>query len=514
MKKIFDIMLANYKKTACLLGALSALAFPPVYAFPLFILSLCLALKITDNVKNMKQSFLIGYCFGISYFIVGLYWICNALLVDFLTFGWLYPISLLAIGGFFGLFMIPPFLIWYVLRKEKNWVKIFSFASVWVLLEILRSFILTGFPWNLLGTIFAFHEVLIQTASIWGTYGLSLIALVITGCFYIFFESDKKSSIIVLCVILSFIITFGLLRINKYETVDSNVKIRLVQPSIPQSMKWDRNELENNFKQYIDLSAEDGLDTVDFVVWGETALPFDVEYSLKYREMIKNAIPQNGYLITGLVRFDITDGIYKPYNSMYVLDKNVNIKAFYDKNHLVPFGEYVPFRKYLPDWVQPIASNVSDFMQGEKYKNVTIENYPVFAALICYEIIFPDEVINRNNKPNWLVVLTNDGWYGKSSGPYQHLVSAQMRSIEEGITIVRSANSGISAIIYPTGKIMKQVDLGKKGYMDVYLPEQATLKTLYSKFGKYILLYTILVMLVLIFITTNSCKYSKIQNNN
>ena len=489
-------MLTNYKKTACLLGALSALSFPPVYAFPVFIISLCLALKITDNVKNMKQSFLMGYCFGITYFIVGFYWICNALLVDFLTFGWLYPISLIAIGLFFCLFMVPPFLIWYITRQQYMWIKISSFASVWVLLEVLRSFIFTGFPWNLLGTIFAFHEVFIQSASIWGTYGLSFIALIVTGCVYAFFSGNKKSATIALCTILSFLIIFGLLRVNKYEIIDSNVKVRLVQPSIPQSMKWDRNELENNFKQYIDLSAQDGLDTVDFVVWGETALPFNVEYNLKYREMIKRAIPEKGYLITGLVRFDVVDGRYKPYNSMYVLDKDVDIKAFYDKSHLVPFGEYLPFRKYIPDWMQPIASNVSDFAQGKKYKNITIENYPVFAALICYEIIFPDEVINRNNKPDWLVVLTNDGWYGNSSGPYQHLVSAKMRAVEEGITIVRSANSGISAVISPVGKIINQIKLNEKNYSDVYLPKKAAIKTIYNIFGKYFILCIMFLMLI------------------
>ena len=134
-------MLTNYKKTACLLGALSALAFPPIYALPLLILGLCISFKLTDSVKNVKQAISVGYCFGFLYFIVGLYWIGNALLVDFLKFGWLYPISLLSIGGFFGLFMIPPFVVWYILRRRNVWFKICAFASVWVLLEVLRSFI-------------------------------------------------------------------------------------------------------------------------------------------------------------------------------------------------------------------------------------------------------------------------------------------------------------------------------------------------------------------------------------
>ena len=129
-------------------------------------------------------------------------------------------------------------------------------------------------------------------------------------------------------------------------------------------------------------------------------------------------------------------------------------------------------------------------------KNISIENYPVFGALICYEIIFPDEVVNRKDKPKWLVVLTNDGWYGNSTGPYQHLVAAQMRAVEEGVAVVRSANSGISAVISPVGKIINQIKLNEKNYSDVYLPKKAAIKTIYNIFGKYFILCIMFLMLI------------------
>ncbi len=500
MKSFVKILLKNYKKTAFILGGVSALAFPPVYMLPLFILAMFLAMKITDNIDTYKKTAIFGYCFGISYFISGLYWISNALLVDFITFGWLYPISMLAIGLGFGVFMIPPFMIWHYFQNQNVWIKLVSYSCVWVLLEGTRSVILTGFPWNLLGTVFAFSDIYIQTASIWGTYGLSFIMLIISGCFYAFFNGKKWSGMIVFCLLAMFMTIFGVWRLNNYKTSDSEIKLRLVQPSIPQSMKWNSNELENNLKDYVDISQKTGLETVDFVIWGETALPFDIKWRTEYKEYVKKAVPDNGYLITGVVRFGFSQGNYQPYNSMYIINKDAIVENYYDKNHLVPFGEYIPLREYLPDWIRPLANNMAEFAIGEKFKSIQLKQYPPFGALICYEIIFPDNILNRKNKPKWLVVLTNDGWYGKSSGPYQHLVATQMRAVEEGITIVRSANSGISALISPAGQIIKKIDLHQKGYIDVNLPQISEFSTIYSDIGKNSIFYAMLLILALLFL--------------
>ncbi len=492
-------MQANYKKSALVLGVLSALAFAPIFILPAFMISFALAFKIADNLPSYKKVCAFGYWFGFAHFVIGLYWIGNALLVDFVSFGWLYPITIMSIGAFFGLFAIPSFIIWHFMRSGNLYVKVLSFACVWVLAEWLRSFFLTGFPWNMLGTVFAFHDAYIQTASIWGTYGLSFIAVLLVGCVYAMFSNKISIGFTALLGIIIALSTFGFWRISTYDAVSSDIKIRMVQPSIPQSMKWKSSELESNFFEYVNLSKKEGLEQVDFVIWGETALPFDIRYRSEYKEFIKDAIPDNGYLVTGVVRFELFDNYYSPYNSMYVIDKNADIVNFYDKNHLVPFGEYIPFRKHLPNWVRPITNNIADFATSEKFKNIKLNNYPDFGGLICYEIIFPDNVVNRNAKPKWLVVLTNDGWYGKSSGPYQHLVAAQMRAVEEGITIVRSANSGISAIVSPMGQILNKIDLHEKGYLDVFLPKNIEINTLYSHIGSTgIVLSVVLILCFLI----------------
>lgn len=491
---ILNKMQKNYKRWALISGLLSAAALPPLYVLPLLWAGFAAAWFLTSSVKTFKQAAAVGYWFGFGFFAAGLYWIGNAVLVDFRSFGWLFPFVLFGSGAFFGLFAIFPFMIWFKLHNHCVWRKVLSFAAAWVLFEWLRSFILTGFPWNLLGTIWAFNPIFIQTASIWGTYGLSFWAIFAAGCIYVIICKRKYYAAVPLVALFLVMYVYGEFRMSRYSEEKSDTLIRLVQPSIPQKMKWNRQMLENNFYEYIELSRQPGWENVDFIIWGETAMPFNLNENY-YRWQITEAIPPEGYLITGAVRYDFDNG--RPYNSLYVLNSLAEVEGFYDKSHLVPFGEYIPFRRYLPRWVRPVANNIADFGTGEKYKNLRIGSFPAFGALICYEIIFPDQVINRKNKPDWLVVLTNDGWYGNSSGPYQHLVSAQMRAVEEGITIVRSANSGVSAVINPVGRIIERIPLHEKGFSDVYLPLNLKLSTAYNYYGNLpILISMILILLI------------------
>ena len=252
-------------------------------------------------------------------------------------------------------------------------------------------------------------------------------------------------------------------------------------------MKWDKASLENNFLEYIRLSKSQPLDNIDFVIWGETATPYPLDIETQYRELITEAIPPKGYLITGLVRYEFENSYnYHPLNSMFILNKQGEIIDFYDKSHLVPFGEYIPLRRFLPDWIRPVTQTISDFKPGKPHKLFHLKNYPTFGALICYEIIFPAQIIDRSNKPQFLVNLTNDGWYGDSAGPHQHLVSTQLRAIEEGITIIRVANTGISTVISPFGKFSPKLQLNQKGILDVSLPQKLSTDTLYGKYGNLI----------------------------
>lgn len=473
-EKIKSLIFQNRKKIALLLGLVAATGFAPLYFVPLTLVSFALVLKLTDMSVNCRQALAIGYWFGFGLFAAGFYWVGNALLVDVDTFGWLYPLTLFAAGAFFGLYVVPSFFVWH--QAQTLFKKIIGFAASWVLMEWFRAFFLTGFPWNLLGSVWVFDPIFIQTASIWGTYGLSFLTVLMATGLYLCFCRRFKSGLLLMLLIVSGMYFFGFWRLSHADVQNSDTTVRLVQPSIPQQMKWNWEAAEENLKQYIELSREKSSADVDFVVWGETAVPFDLDREPYYKEAVSFAAPENGYLITGLIRFDGQEA----FNSLYVLDSKGKTHGFYDKNHLVPFGEYIPLREYFPAWIRPVANNISDLGVGEKYKNITLEGFPPFGALICYEIIFPDEVINRLKKPSWVVVLSNDGWYGNSSGPYQHLAAVQLRAVEEGITIVRSANTGISAVVDCYGKILGFISLGARGYLDVNLPAVLAVNTPYG----------------------------------
>ncbi len=496
----------SHKKISCfILGMLSARALPPFYAFPILFLTFSVFLLILNKSENKKQSFSFGYWFGFGYFACNMAWIGNAVLIEAAKLGWLFPIILLAAGGFFGLFVAFPALLSCLFKSlYARWL---SFAAWWVIFEWIRSFILTGFPWNLLGSVLAFDITLLQAAAVIGTYGLSLAVLLISSApALIIFYRQKASfacAALTILLILGSLIGYGKYHLSQMDMAPSSTKIRLVQPAIPQEMKWNRQKLEHNLEQYIHMSQKDGLDEIDFVIWGETATPFALDFEPQYMETIKSAISEKGYLVTGLVRYEFKDGDFHPLNSSFVIDKSGRIVNYYDKSHLVPFGEYIPLRKYLPTWITPLTNTINDFLSGYGPKSIQIGNQPSFGISICYEIIFPHQIINPQDKPDWLINLTNDGWYGLSQGPYQHLVTTQLRAIEEGRTIVRAANTGISAVINPYGKILTQIPLNISDIIDTNLPQQLYINTFYGENGNFIPIILCLLNIIIAFAIKN-----------
>lgn len=478
-----------YKFSAFLCGMLLAAALPPFYQLWAAFAAFGFCVFLCCRVEKLLSLAAIGYWFGFGYFAIGFYWIGNALLVDIERTGWLYPITLVLNGAFFGLFTIVPFML---TKFSKSVIlKVLLLASGWCLSEWFRGFVLTGFPWNPISSVLAFSPNFLQTLAWWGTYGLSLICVVIFAwpAVWINKPNYKTFALVLLAPIaLAVLWEYGAFVISHRPKINHGraIMVRLVQPSIPQSLKWDAESLEQNLKEYVELSH--GLDSnhIDFTLWGETAVPYDLTYDTDHVRKIRQASPRYGYLISGFLRYEPDGNRYKPFNSMGVINRKGNVVAVYDKNHLVPFGEYIPLRKYLPDWIKPVANTISEFGRGIKYETLKVGNYPEFAPLICYEIIFSDEVVRKDNKPKWAIVLTNDGWYGISSGPYQHLVAAQMRAAEEGIAIVRSANSGISAVINPYGEVTAQIGLGERGFIDAMVKPDEARKTVFGFCGNYI----------------------------
>lgn len=490
-------------------GALASYIFPPFFNVGIGYVALISFLYVLFVKKYSKKGlFLRAYLFGFAFFAVGFVWINNALLIDSDNLSNYIPLVIFAIGMFFGLFWAIPALVCGFMKDI--YAKMLVFLAAFVFLEWVRSFIFTGFPWNLMGTALSFSPQMIQGAAYVGTYGLSLLWLLFCFGGALLFISIRhrkfyKGSLIFLLLPTLFFVVAAQRsdgRCTNCEKANDFV-VRLVQPSIPQTFKWHPALMYRNFRQYIDLSTrgrDEGylpLDEVKLVVWGEAATPYLLDRDDVHLAEIKEAIPQNGFLVTGLLRFGMESGQERPYNSLFVIDSEGNIKDYYDKSHLVPFGEYLPFRKYLPEFMKPVAHIVGELGRGEKYKNIHVDGLPLMGGAICYESIFPKEVLNAQNKPEILLVLANDGWYGVSAGPYQHLAAAQMRAVEEGVSVVRSANTGISAAIDMNGKILGTIDLNEVDIKDIALPQPLARQTFYGKYGNTIPLILILLTFLL-----------------
>ena len=478
------------------LGGIGALIFPPftsaVWGY-VSILSFMLYVFYKDYTK--KQLFWLSYIYGIGFYTVGFAWINNALLLDEDIVPFV-PFVVFGIGFFFGLFWTFPFVI---SGFGKNvYSRMLYFCSSFVLVEWIRSFIFTGFPWNLLGTALSFDVRLLQGASIVGTYGLSLcVLLILCGIVLLVLSALNRKmywgalGFVLVPLMFIAICAGGFDRANQ----NGDIKVRLVQPNIPQTYKWDSEKAYENFRKHIDMSKGDNED-VDMVVWGEAAVPYPLDRDINHLIEVTEAIPSNGFLVTGLLRGAMEYGDLIAYNSLFVINDRGDILDYYDKSHLVPFGEYLPLREYLPDFMRPVTNIVGNLGKGEKYKNIKVNGLPKMGGAICYESIFPSEVLNKKDKPEILLVLVNDGWYGISAGPYQHLVASQMRAIEEGVTVIRSANTGVSAVIASNGEILGEIGLNVAGKVDVILPKELSHNTIYGKFGNIIPLALAVMLLV------------------
>ena len=479
------------------LGGIGSLIFPPFnsaawgYTSVIFFL-----FYIFCRDYSKKQLFWISYIYGIGFYVAGFAWICNALLLDedIVTY---VPLVLFGIGAFFGLFWSIPVVLSGI--GKNVYARMLYFCASFVFVEWIRSFIFTGFPWNLLGTALSFDVRWVQGASIVGSYGLSLSLLLILCGLVLFVLSAIKRKVYwwalgFVLVPLSFILycAIGFSKANQ----DGDIKIRLVQPNIPQSYKWKSDKAYENFRKHIDLSKSDNED-IDLVVWGEAAVPYPLDRDINHLIEVTEAIPTNGFLVTGLLRGAMEYSGLVVYNSFFAINERGDILDYYDKSHLVPFGEYLPFREYLPDFMHPVTNIVGTLGKGEKYKNIKVPGLPVMGGAICSESIFPSEVVNKKEKPEILLVLVNDGWYGMSPGPYQHLVASQMRAVEEGVTVIRSANTGISAVIADNGEILDKIGLSVAGKTDVVLPKRLSHNTIYGKFGNVIPLTLAVILLII-----------------
>ena len=265
-----------------------------------------------------------------------------------------------------------------------------------------------------------------------------------------------------------------------------------MQPNIPQTLKWNPQKARENTEKVIALSRT-GSDQITHILWPETAVPWILNVEADERLNLMRALPQGSILIAGAMR-EADPAYHNLANSIFVMDDLTDIYGVYDKSHLVPFGDYMPFREYLP--LQKIVPISADMVAGQGVQTKLILKTLPASLLVCYEVIFSGQVVDKNNRPAWIFNATNDGWYGLSNGPYQHFAMTRMRAVEEGLPLVRSANTGISAIIDPYGRVMKSLPLGTEGVLDGDLPS-ALPPTPYAMWGVWIPICLALFLLII-----------------
>jgi len=477
--------------SAFLLGVLAAAALPPVDMTPVLLVSFGGLVWLADGSRDGRQAFALGWSFGMGFFTAGLYWIGFALTVDWRQFWWLMPFAELgfpaALAIFTGLAVMASDYAARALRLSGN-ARIIMLALCWSALEYARGHVLTGFPWNLVGYAwsggFPGSTAMLQAGSVFGIYGLSFLT-VLAACLPARLGAAggaRLSPVLAALAIVAALAGFGAWRLEAYPRQDvAGVTLRLVQPSIPQTLRNDPQALVADFRRTLGLTLSPGFDKVAAVIWPENAGPPFLDRDNDARLALARAAPPGGLVIAGTIRGSPLPGpVIQFWNSLAVLDPRGDILATYDKHHLVPFGEYVPFRDVLP--INKITPGTVDFSAGAGPATLDVPGLPSFSPLICYEAIFPEAVVDPARRPGWLLNITNDAWYGFTSGPFQHLAIARMRAVEQGLALARAGNNGVSAMIDPLGRVVARLGLDDVGVLDVPLP-LALPPTLYARFG-------------------------------
>ncbi len=483
-------------------GALSDLAMAPFNAWPVLFLTFPVMVWLIDGagggrLRGVPAAAIAGFWFGLGYFVPGLYWIGYAFLVDAETFAWLLPFAVLGLPAYLALFMALGFAL-ARLMWNPDASRVVVLAASLTVSEWLRGHVLTGFPWNAFGYALSEPLALAQTASLIGLWGMTFLSVAMFASPAVLIDGSAKgrtpwtAPVTALALLLAMGV-FGAVRLSQNPTaMVGKIKLRIMQPNLEQDAKFNYAAKAAVMQKYLTLSdrasgpQSTGVRDANILIWPESAFPFFLTREADAMAQIADLLPKGTVLITGSVRApDLAPGarITRAYNSIYVIDHDGSVTSVYDKLHLVPFGEFLPFQ----DWMErlgfeQLTRQQGGFIPGSVRRALDIPNAPAALPLICYEAIFPAIGLSPDDRPGWMVNLTNDGWFGISTGPYQHLQQARMRAIEQGLPLVRAANTGISAVVDPLGRIVARLGLGLEGVLDSGLPTPIS-PTIYARLG-------------------------------
>ena len=507
MNKFLVLQIFNYF-ALYIAGAIATFSNPPFSILPL-IFGIGFGIYRINFQLSLLKIFLSAWFLGFGWFSFGLYWIGSAFFMTDTYHVFLMPIAVIILPGILAVFWGCACVCAKLINRKTKFsiLYIIVFLS---LFEYLRAKLFTGFPWLMPSMIFASNIYLIQIFSFVGSFSTNIIVLTISILPFIFFSNFKGKNTIFLILLIPILIVifFGILRYyNKSFLKNTEQLITMVQPNIKQKNKW---ILKNRKKHLNDLSKlsikyrENFNNKNRIIIWPETSFEGSIPSETKLLSNISKKIlkNKNTTLILGLLRTDEN----KVFNSLVFLNFKGDIIYNYDKIKLVPFGEYVPFRKYLGRFTDMLAPK--DFTSGKLKSNPTIYGFENIITLICYEILFTNDIVSRISKnTNLLINITNDAWFGKTIGPYQHLALAKIKAVEFGLPLARVANTGISAYVSPYGEILGRIPLDTKGVKTFNLIP-ALDHTLYKTYGEYIF-----IILILVFLSINT-SYSLIFKEN
>ena len=469
---------------AALLGALAVFGLAPWGYWPVTLVVLLSVPALFLTADSTRHAALIGWALGAGWFAHGLIWISEPFLVDAARYGWMAPfaVGFMAIGG--GLFWAVAFgTAWRLGRTDAS--RVIALIISWSLVEYIRAYLLTGFPWAALAQIWPNNDTALLLAWI-GPHGLALATLMATFLPGLAFLKSGTVWVRITSLAPAAILAASSVALSQARPDVAPLTgkiIRLIQPNAPQHQKWDPAFMGMFFQRQLEYTSAgprpDLSDQPDLIVWPETSVPLQLSQAAPAFQAISEAATDVP-VVLGIQR---SEG-ERYFNSLIYLDEAGQVAGLYDKHHLVPFGEYIPLGNLAARFgLRGFAAQAGDgYTAGPGPKVLRLGNLGKALPLICYEVVFPQDVSGTQERPDFLLQITNDAWFGRHSGPYQHLAQAQMRAIEQGLPMIRAANTGVSAMIDPWGRITDQLALGQAGFVDAGLPTPRT-ATIYARTG-------------------------------
>jgi apolipoprotein N-acyltransferase len=483
------ILLHGWRRAALAIfaGAFAVMALPPFDFFAAAFVSFVLLVLLMEGavappnagpLRALMPSLKIGWQFGFGYFLAGLWWLGNALLVEASEFAWAIPLAVLVLPAGLALFYALAAGLARVIWTEGVGAAAalaFGFGAA----EWLRGFLFTGFPWNPVGHLAMPAPLLMQSASLVGAEGMNALAVFFFSLPAVLFLGRHRRRGMVLFLLLAAAHGgYGYYRLhNAAPEKRSGMLVRLVQPSVSQSEKWDgaaRGRIFANLLGLTGTKPADGKKRPDLIIWPETSIPFLLTDRPDAYSAIAQTLEDGQTLLAGAVR---QEGERKSgeevryYNSLLVINDKGELISASDKKHLVPFGEYLPLDSIFRSLgLSEIVNTPGGFSPGGSRRNIILANGVKLNPLICYEVIFPNEIETQDGRADAMVNVTNDAWYGMTPGPWQHLRFAQIRAVEQGLPLLRAANNGMSAVIDSYGQIVQGLRLDDIATIDTYLP--------------------------------------------